>query len=359
NDGDDIGVETQQLFWALAIDLFAYSIKPGHGNPYDHPVYIFVSLMAFKRGSFAFANEHREIVCQLIFWGRASICLATKNVTDIMSQPQPDVVDGNNDNGNSSEEQDFRGPLQYRFTLQNRSTSAHRHLDLAIYKTDYHHDRPQDNPALVIGLVDIVDATRDPDDDQHNADIAKNDQLQHGLHTLLEDNHPTPVGSLFALNGLLSSFGDGYSRGPIVCWTPNSDYCQMIYKDNIPVDIKDLAHAYVDALSHIRQLLNTLLKPIKNTTLPPIKDLEDNCNEMDREVSFLNNGKNQLQQHKNTLFNSLVKSKRFRSSRSDQLNDPAMIEWMSQVAKLIEYFLFAMHLTGGQPARAPELNTLM
>ncbi|KAJ2799894.1 hypothetical protein H4S07_005315, partial [Coemansia furcata] len=36
-EGAIIGVETQQLFWALAIDLFAYSLKQRHGNPHDHP----------------------------------------------------------------------------------------------------------------------------------------------------------------------------------------------------------------------------------------------------------------------------------------------------------------------------------
>ncbi|KAJ2820989.1 hypothetical protein FBU31_005049, partial [Coemansia sp. 'formosensis'] len=41
-EGAVIGMETQQLFWVLAIDLFTYLLKQCHGNPHNHPVYIFV-----------------------------------------------------------------------------------------------------------------------------------------------------------------------------------------------------------------------------------------------------------------------------------------------------------------------------
>ncbi|KAJ2811170.1 hypothetical protein H4S07_002231 [Coemansia furcata] len=349
--GAVIGVETQQLFWALAIDLFTYSLKQHHGNPHDHPVYIFVCLLAYKNGNFSTDNANWEYVCQLIFWGHASICLAMRNVTGIMSQSQPDVVDGDNDDGDSSSEPDWRGQLQDRFTLQNRSGDAYMHLDLAIYSAGFKHDIPQDQADLVVSLADIAISTHDADNIRHSTIIPNDDRQWRGLHLFLEDGKPVPMGSLFALYGLLSGAADDCIKSPIVYWTPNSNYCCMTYRNVTPVKIEDLAHAYVSAIDQIRKLLDKLLKPIVSTKLPPLKDLIDCRNDPNNPAAFLIHPDNNFGQHLRTLFHAHVKQETFLSSPTpSRASTYKLTTWLSKVAKLINYLLFVMHLSGGQPA---------
>ncbi|KAJ2821489.1 hypothetical protein GGI24_004200, partial [Coemansia furcata] len=355
NDGN-IGAETKQRFWELAIDLFAYSIKERHGNPINHPIYVFVSLLAFEQGMFSYANAHRDYVCRLIYWGRAAICLAMHNVKDHIVQRLPNGMD---DVGNSTAPVSHEQFLD-QFALQNRRSDAYIDLDLTIYSAGFQHLQPQSSVSLVVGLADLAKASLDSDGELYNADIANDDKLWRGLHHLLEDNRPTPMGALFAMGGILSRAGEGYTKPPSVVWVPNSNYSQLVYDADHTVHISDLSHAYAKALRNIREILAELLKPIESTTLPLLSQLKDDCNDMVAGASFLNNPLNNLAQHKEMLFNVHIESHYFyQPGYPWNFRVANMRLWQRLVLLLINYFLFAMHLTGGQPAWAPELNLLL
>ncbi|KAJ2390538.1 hypothetical protein H4S02_001808, partial [Coemansia sp. RSA 2611] len=379
-DTGNIGVETEQLFWALAIDMFTYSFRKRDGSPYQHPVYAFVSLLAFKNNSFSHANEHREFVCRLIFWGRASVCLAMRNVAGSIAAVQPSNI-ANTRTGSAHLEQ-----LLDKFALVNRSSDAYKQLDITIYRPGYEHPEPQEDPSLVVGIEDAVNSVRPESDPCYDHVIANSDRLWCGMHSFLEDSKPVPIGALFALYGLLSGSSDGCIKGPIIYWKPNSDYHEMLYRNATRVHIQHLANAYVDAIDRIKKLLKELLVLVKNTTLPKLIDLVDNCNEPNNQFSFMTNPANKLGQHGMALFRALVADGKFRATSNSAAHNvdgsvapdstafnvdgtaapgsmvfsmDGMVEWQSKVFELIKLFLFAMHLSGGQPARATELNTLM
>ncbi|KAJ2837849.1 hypothetical protein FBU31_001052, partial [Coemansia sp. 'formosensis'] len=143
-------------------------------------------------------------------------------------------------------------------------------------------------------------------------------------------------------------------------WMLNSNYCHMTYRNITPVKIKDLAHAYVSAIDQIHKLLDELLKPIVSTKLPPLKDLIDCRNDPNNPAAFLIHLDNNFGQHQRTLFHAHVKQETFLSSPTpSRASTYKLTTWLSKVAKLIDFLLFTMHLSGGQPVRAPELNSLM
>ncbi|KAJ2822237.1 hypothetical protein FBU31_004652, partial [Coemansia sp. 'formosensis'] len=107
-------------------------------------------------------------------------------------------------------------------------------------------------------------------------------------------------------------------------------------------------------------LLDELLKPIVSTKLPPLKDLIDCRNDPNNPAAFLIHPDNNFGQYQGALFHAHVKQETFLSSPTpSRASTYKLTMWLSKVTKLINFLLFTMHLSGGQPARAPELNSLM
>ncbi|KAJ2007336.1 hypothetical protein GGI06_005334 [Coemansia sp. S85] len=167
------------------------------------------------------------------------------------------------------------------------------------------------------------------------------------------------MGALFALYGLLSGTSDGFTKGPIIFWTPNSNYGEMMYRNMTCVTLGHLANAYADTVRSIRGLLKAVLKPLASSELPLIETLVDHCNDPANNHSFLTNPANNLTQHSNALFTAKCLGGEFMDLNGGPVNRDAMIKWRHKVLVLAKKFLFAIHLSGGQPARATELNTLM
>ncbi|KAJ1814286.1 hypothetical protein LPJ60_006082, partial [Coemansia sp. RSA 2675] len=189
--------------------------------------------------------------------------------------------------------------------------------------------------------------------------ITNDDIIWRGMHRFLEDGKPVPMGALFALYGLLSGTSDGFTKGPIIFWTPNSNYGEMMYRNMTRVTLGHLANAYADTVRSIRGLLKAVLKPLASSELPLVETLVDHCNDPANNHSFLTNPANNLTQYSNALFTAKCFGGEFMDLNGGPVNRDAMIKWRHKVSVLVKKFLFAIHLSGGQPARATELNTLM
>ncbi|KAJ2377528.1 hypothetical protein H4S02_007622, partial [Coemansia sp. RSA 2611] len=110
------------------------------------------------------------------------------------------------------------------------SGDAYKQLDLAIYRPGYEHPEPRTNPDLFLSIHAVVNSTRRVICGRYNP-ITNDDIIWRGMHRFLEDGKPVPMGALFALYGLLSGTSDGFTKGPIIFWTPNSNYGEMMYRN--------------------------------------------------------------------------------------------------------------------------------
>ncbi|KAJ2352254.1 hypothetical protein GGH92_001365 [Coemansia sp. RSA 2673] len=196
------------------------------------------------------------------------------------------------------------------------------------------------------------------------------------LHVLLRDNLPTPFGSLQAANGKLLSAAADVSGNASIRWVNGSQYKSLVFRNQQQVNLSDFSNAFIAAVWDIKRQLDVLLEPLKlpDGSFPLLPDIADLHDDMNDQQSFLLHQANNLAKFRTALFKANIASKRFRrldnsatqSTRTD--TDSANMasiclvagkKWLAAASKLNGLLMFAIHISSGQPARGPELNSLM
>ena len=130
------------------------------------------------------------------------------------------------------------------------------------------------------------------------------------------------------------------------------------------LELEALSTAYRDAFSLAETALKSLALEMNfvECSLEKLQPDVLSCKEIG--FSFVNDKRNGLKKKTSDFFRNLLGSAIFQSRfiesfENDQLvwELKAISEWFKQSAQFLDILIFLIHLSSGQPARAPELTT--
>ncbi|KAJ2437274.1 hypothetical protein GGF42_008683 [Coemansia sp. RSA 2424] len=184
-------------------------------------------------------------------------------------------------------------------------------------------------------------------------------------HLLVRDSMSTPCGALFHAAQILKNAEDSCRTSNIVDWVAESHYMSMRYGGQL-ISIGDIGDAYYCAVADITVAMAPELAHFTEAQLAKLsvcKDIAENCINDTMGYSFLANKRNDYA----ALYDSHLVCAKLNNGDFTyegaagiaELDRAAMREWLGRMDALLDTIAFAIHISGGQPARAPELASIM
>ncbi|KAJ2076516.1 hypothetical protein H4R24_005655 [Coemansia sp. RSA 988] len=140
-------------------------------------------------------------------------------------------------------------------------------------------------------------------------------------------------------------------------WAHNLNYTEPHY-DSVRVRIQDISSSYFGMLDELKMLHN---KQLNGCKLP--NELNMDCNFVDNrmshkhDASFLQDPV--LQRNEELLFWHLLSSEGYHGHTAGLWNKNKIASWQMMADKFMDYLMAAIHIAGGQPARVPELTSIL
>ncbi|KAJ2790096.1 hypothetical protein H4R20_007072, partial [Coemansia guatemalensis] len=189
------------------------------------------------------------------------------------------------------------------------------------------------------------------------------EELLRRYHHYIEDNRPTAVGALMGCNGKLRSAQDECLMQPRVIYVDGSHHMAMDF-DNKRVSLSTIADGYRQALDHIDYLFDKLLCGfvVADGIFKPSQLVDQPANDAVG-TGFLSHNEVKIGGLGTQLYGHLLTRNAINldaHTGTDASMDGAKTQqWINRAAELLDHILFAVHIGGGQPARAPELASLL
>ncbi|KAJ2450367.1 hypothetical protein GGF42_004506 [Coemansia sp. RSA 2424] len=312
-------------FWSLMYALFGYkwSAYSPDANWTYHPVIVFLCLHGWRGTNLHKPRRLRPFTLHLIYWVRAAV-----------------------------------------------HTNIQRNIAAA--KTAWERDNRTNGlvrssqPRVVYRMVDI----RDADSASDVVDFGSRGAFDDGpiiqkWHLLVRDSMSTPCGALFHTAQILKSAEDSCRTSNIVDWVAESHYTSMHYGGQL-ISIRDIGDAYYGAVADIMAAMAPELAHFTEAQLAKLsmcKDIAENCTNDTMGYSFLTDERSNYA----ALYGSHLADAKFdngdftyeAAAGAVELDRTAMREWLGRMDALLDTITFAIHISGGQPARAPELASIM
>ncbi|KAJ2444981.1 hypothetical protein GGF42_006142 [Coemansia sp. RSA 2424] len=182
---------------------------------------------------------------------------------------------------------------------------------------------------------------------------------------LVRDSLPTPCGALFHAAQILKSEEGSYEVHGAIDWVAESHYTSMRYGGQL-ISIGDIGDACYSAVADITAAMAPELAHFTEAQLAKLsvcKDIAENCINDATGYSFLTDERNDYA----ALYGSHLANAKFDNGDFTyegaagiaELDRAAMREWLGRMDTLLDTITFAIHISGGQPARAPELASVM
>jgi hypothetical protein len=205
------------------------------------------------------------------------------------------------------------------------------------------------------------------------ARIEEREQLLKFVHA---DKY-TPFAAIHNISLLASSVaGSGGLTGmPLILWTPQMEYTSLsIGGTLVTLDgLRELSQNLLDKAKSFlatEVLLDQRLEEMDELVLQQQHFVDDHRNG-DPGYTFLNDPKNKLQKYNRCLLQALLTSpstvhqfianvrKVIEDGDDVEYNKNACLAWIAKTSKFLDILTTLIHISGGQPARAEELATLL
>ncbi|KAJ2801470.1 hypothetical protein H4R20_003656, partial [Coemansia guatemalensis] len=176
-------------------------------------------------------------------------------------------------------------------------------------------------------------------------------------HFYIREKPPTPFASVMGAKYIIKKAEMCVGRDGKLVWAPNSNYTELEY-DSVRVRITDLSRGYFGMLDKLRELCDELLRGFAVPgELNMSREYMDNSMSQGHDASFL--GDSYLKSIESLLFSHLGSKQAFYNSVTKTWDTVKIADWQIQADEFMDYLMAAIHIAGGQPARAPEFTSVL